>query len=206
MHIPTAPTAALDILPFDRALEEYGQHAGGFDRDAWYYIPDTYGEYRYILGTRGARPLICVGINPSTAAPDALDPTLQSAQRIALANGYDSFLMFNVSPQRATDPNDMDAQPDPALAEENLVWLEAMLAQTRPVMWAAWGTLIEKRPYLPGMMRRMVAITQRYDIPWVTFGKRSKAGHPHHPLYLRKDETPQPFDVQAYLDEVFPGL
>ena len=114
--------------------------------------------------------------------------------------------MFNVSPQRATDPNDMDAQPDPALAEENLVWLEAMMAQTRPVMWAAWGTLIEKRPYLPGMMRRMVAITQRYDIPWVTFGKRSKAGHPHHPLYLRKDETPQPFDVQAYLDEVFPGL
>ena len=84
--------------------------------------------------------------------------------------------------------------------------LEAMLGQTRPVMWAAWGTLIEKRPYLPGMMRRMVAITQRYDIPWVTFGKRSKAGHPHHPLYLRKDETPQPFDVQAYLDEVFPGL
>ena len=154
----------------------------------------------------GEKPLACIGINPSTARPGALDNTLKSVQRLALANGFDSFLMFNVSPQRATDPNDMDAQPDPALAEENLVWLEAMLAQTRPVMWAAWGTLIEKRPYLPGMMRRMVAITQRYDIPWVTFGTRSKAGHPHHPLYLRKDETPQPFDVQAYLDEVFPGL
>ena len=180
--------------------------ARDYDGVPWYYEPPVYLPHRFILGTVGEKPLACIGINPSTARPGALDNTLKSVQRLALANGFDSFLMFNVSPQRATDPNDMYAQPDPALAEENLVWLEAMLAQTRPVMWAAWGTLIEKRPYLPGMMRRMVAITQRYDIPWVTFGKRSKAGHPHHPLYLRKDEAPQPFDVQAYLDEVFPGL
>ena len=164
--------------------------ARDYDGVPWYYEPPVYLPYRFILGTVGEKPLACIGINPSTARPGALDNTLKSVQRLALVNGFDSFLMFNVSPQRATDPNDMDAQP----------------AQTRPVMWAAWGTLIEKRPYLPGMMRRMVAITQRYDIPWVTFGKRSKAGHPHHPLYLRKDETPQPFDVQAYLDEVFPGL
>ena len=41
------------------------------------------------------------------------------------------------------------------------------------------------------------------DIPWVTFGKRSKKGHPHHPLYLRKDSTPEPFDVENYLDTCF---
>ena len=27
---------------------------------------------------------------------------------------------------------------------------------------------------------------------------RSKAGHPHHPLYLRRDSVPEPFDVRAY--------
>ena len=205
-HIPSGTTAQIDVLTFREALASANTPNADYDIGRWLYAPNFYSEYRYILGTRGEKPLICIGINPSTAKPDALDNTLKSVERIAIGNGYDSFLMFNVSPQRATDPNEMDAQPDPALAEENLVWLEAMLAQTRPVMWAAWGTLIEKRPYLPGMMRRMVAITQRYDIPWVTFGKRSKAGHPHHPLYLRKDEAPQPFDVQAYLDEVFPGL
>ena len=79
----------------------------------------------------------------------------------------------------------------------------AVLAETEPTMWAAWGTLIEKRDYLPGLMREMVALTRERDIPWVTFGKRSKKGHPHHPLYLRKDSTPEPFDVENYLDTCF---
>ena len=122
----------------------------------------------------------------STAQPGALDPTLKSVERLAAANGFDSWIMFNVYPQRATDPNDMDKTPDRALCHENLRWLKAVLAETEPTMWAAWGTLIEKRDYLPSLMREMVALTRERDIPWVTFGKRSKKGHPHHPLYLRK--------------------
>ena len=47
------------------------------------------------------------------------------------------------------------------------------------------------------------ALTREREIPWVTFGKRSKKGHPHHPLYLRKDSTPEPFDVEEYLDTCF---
>ena len=124
-------------------------------------------------------------------------------ERLAAANGFDSWIMFNVYPQRATDPNDMDKTPDRALCDENLRWLQAVLAQTEPTMWAAWGTLIEKRDYLPGLMREMVALTREREIPWVTFGKRSKKGHPHHPLYLRKDSTPEPFDVENYLDTCF---
>ena len=110
---------------------------------------------------------------------------------------------YVLGPQRATDPNDMDRVPDRALCDENLRWLQAVLAQTEPTMWAAWGTLIEKRDYLPGLMREMVALTREKNIPWVTFGKRSKKGHPHHPLYLRKDSTPEPFDVENYLDTCF---
>ena len=96
MHIPTADTDTLELLPFREALEKSGQR-GDYDAARWLYVPDFYTEYRYILGTRGEKPLICIGVNPSTAAPDALDPTLQSVQRIALSNGYDSFIMFNVS-------------------------------------------------------------------------------------------------------------
>ena len=124
-------------------------------------------------------------------------------ERLASANGFDSWIMFNVYPQRATNPNDMDKTPDRALCDENLRWLRAVLAQTEPTMWAAWGTLIEKRAYLPGLMREMVALTRERDIPWVTFGPRSKKGHPHHPLYLRKDSTPEPFDVENYLNTCF---
>ena len=113
------------------------------------------------------------------------------------------YARVGVHPQRATDPNDMDRVPDRALCDENLRWLKAVLAQTEPTMWAAWGTLIEKRDYLPGLMREMVALTREREIPWVTFGRRSKKGHPHHPLYLRKDSTPEPFDVENYLDTCF---
>ena len=158
---------------------EAGEYPGGI----WYYEPHTYQPYRYVLGRVGRRPLVCIGINPSTAQP--------------------SWIMFNVYPQRATNPNDMDKTPDHALCDENLCWLQAVLAQTEPTMWAAWGTLIEKRAYLPGLMREMVALTRERDIPWVTFGPRSKKGHPHHPLYLRKDSTPEPFDVENYLNTCF---
>lgn len=177
--------------------------ARDYDGVPWYYEPPVYLPHRFILGTVGEKPLACIGINPSTARPGALDNTLKSVQRLALVNGFDSFLMFNVSPQRATDPNDMDKTPDRALCDENLRWLRAVLAETEPTMWAAWGTLIEKRDYLPGLMRDMVALTDQKSIPWVTLGRRSKKGHPHHPLYLRSDSTPEPFDVKAYLETCF---
>lgn len=97
MHIPTCQTQELEILTFEQALVPT---QWDFDREKWLYIPDHYAEYRYLLGTRGENPLICIGINPSTAVPGDLDNTLKSVERIAAGNGYDSFLMFNVYAQR----------------------------------------------------------------------------------------------------------
>ena len=62
---------------------EAGEYAGGI----WYYEPHTYQSYRYVLGRVGKHPLVCIGINPSTAQPGALDPTLKSVERLAAANG-----------------------------------------------------------------------------------------------------------------------
>ena len=108
MHIPACQTTQLELISFDQALEEAQEPNPDYDSSRWLYVPNFYSEYRYILGTRGDRPLICVGVNPSTAAPDALDNTLKSVERVALHNGYDSFLMFNVYAQRATDPDHME--------------------------------------------------------------------------------------------------
>ena len=204
MHIPTADTDTLELLPFREALEKSGQR-GDYDAARWLYVPDFYTEYRYILGTRGEKPLICIGVNPSTAAPDALDPTLQSVQRIALSNGYDSFIMFNVYAQRATRPDDMDSEKNERLHEENMRAFEYILrtvstAGYSPAIWAAWGTIIEKRRYLPGCVRDIVALGKKYGGHWLCAGKCSAKGHPHHPLYLRKDEKTAEFDIERYLD------
>ena len=199
-HIPQGPTAALELERFQPALEAALLPSPDYDAARWLYVPNTYSEYRYILGTRGRKPLICVGINPSTAAPDALDPTLQSAQRIALANGYDSFLMFNVYAQRATRPDDMERTLNRDLHEENRKAFRYLLSLSeRPAVWAAWGNIIEKRDYLMDCMRDFAADGQAVGARWFTAGPPLKSGHPHHPLYLRRDAPLLDFDILAYL-------
>ena len=119
MHIPSGASQTIDILSFDDALAASGRR-GDYDAAEWLYVPDFYTEYRYILGTRGENPLICIGINPSTAAPGDLDNTLKSVSRIAAGNGYDSWIMFNVYAQRATRPDDMDRELNARLHAENM--------------------------------------------------------------------------------------
>lgn len=205
MHIPTCESSELDILSFDEALLNSGS-SGDYDAGKWLYVPDYYADYRYILGTRGNDPLICIGINPSTAAPDDLDNTLKSVARIADANGYDSWIMFNVYAQRATNPDDMDIVLNEKLHRENMRAFEYILSNVgegiSPAIWAAWGTIIEKRPYLRDCVLDMVRIGQSYGANWFSAGKRSKKGHPHHPLYLRKDAVTEPFDIEEYLEVI----
>ena len=47
----------------------------------------------------------------------------------------------------------------------------------------------------------MIAAGEEYGASWVCAGKCSKKGHPHHPLYLRKDELIRPFPVAEYLEQ-----
>ena len=200
MHIPSSDTVDIDVLTFADAMISTND---AYDKTKWLYVPDFYSEYRYILGTRGEKPLICIGINPSTAAPDDLDNTLKSVERIALANGFDSFIMFNVYAQRATNPDDMERECNSLLHEENMKAFEYILGLSEePAIWAAWGNIIEKRKYLPDCVRSMIELGTRHQAKWYSAGKISKKGHPHHPLYLKKDTPLDPFDVERYIDQL----
>ena len=200
-HIPKGTTAQLELVTFQQALEAANTPSPDYDIQKWLYAPNFYSEYRYILGTRGQKPLICIGVNPSTARPDALDNTLKSVERIALGNGYDSFLMFNVYAQRATDPNAMEKALNPLLHRENMAAFRYVLSLSpEPAVWAAWGAVIEKRSYLSQCVRDMLDIGKEYGARWYCAGAITKKGHPHHPLYLRKDEPLKPFPVEPYLE------
>ena len=202
MHIPQSTTDAITLERFDPALEAALCPSPDYDVEKWLYVPNSYSEYRYILGSRGKKPLICIGINPSTAAPDALDPTLQSVNRIALSNGYDSFLMFNVYAQRATRPDDMEKTMNPLLHAENRKAFRYLLSLSpQPAVWAAWGNIIEKRDYLTECMRDFLADGKAVGAKWYTAGPLLKSGHPHHPLYLKRDTKLLDFDIEAYLSK-----
>ena len=198
-HIPNGTTAELQLVTFQEALAAANTPSEEYDIGKWLYAPNFYSEYRYILGTRGTKPLICIGINPSTARPGALDPTLKSVERIALGNGFDSFIMFNVYAQRATSPDDMEWVLNDELHRENMRAFDYILSLSeRPTVWAAWGTVIEKRDYLWDCLQEMIAIGQEHGARWVKCGRVSAAGHPHHPLYLRADSRIEDFPVEEY--------
>ena len=91
-----------------------------------------------------------------------------------------------------------------AMHAENMAAFRYILAvsEEAPSVWAAWGTIIEKRDYLPLCVRDMIKIGEEYGAKWYSAGARSKKGHPHHPLYLKKDSGLDAFDVTDYLNKL----
>jgi hypothetical protein len=165
----------------------------------WIYEHTPGNKARFVLGEPGENNLICFGINPSTAEPGNLDPTLTRVKKIAQLKGFDGWIMLNIYPQRATDPNGMDAMLNIDYHDANLDHINRIFSQHKGTAWAAWGTLIGKRTYLKICLKDIVRATAPHAVEWVTMGKRSKVGHPHHPLYLRLDSGLDAFNVEKYL-------
>jgi hypothetical protein len=170
-----------------------------YNIDNWIYENDQMNDIRYILGTKGSKPLLCFGINPSTAKPEDLDNTLKSVERLALGNGFDSWIMMNVYPQRATDPNDMHQNFKDEIHAKNLEHIENVLSKTNATIWAAWGVLIEKRTYLKDCLFDIYELSNKYNCSWISIGNKSKKGHPHHPLYVSSSEKTEHFNIEEYI-------
>jgi len=120
-----------------------------YDTAKWIYENDQNNDIRYILGTKGNKPLLCFGINPSTAKPEDLDNTLKSVERLALSNGFDSWIMMNVYPQRATDPNDMHINFKGGIHSKNLEHIENILSNNNTTIWAQEPTVAQVSTIVP---------------------------------------------------------
>jgi len=164
----------------------------------WIYERTDDNLARFILGTNGTNPLVCFGINPSTAEPNNLDPTVNYVRRLANSNGYDSFIMLNVYPQRATNPNELHKVFSPELKAENERHIAEFVSGKKLTLWAAWGGLITKRKYLTTLLRDITTLPELKNCSWVARGNYTSCGHPHHPLYVRKEMLFVPFDIMRY--------
>jgi len=154
------------------------------------------------LGTNGEKSLLCFGINPSTAKPDNLDNTVKSVERLALNNGYDSWIMMNVYAQIATDPNNIHSEIDPLIHQLNLKFIEDIVNDRKVDFWAAWGTLIEKRPFLIKCLLDIYKTTQNLNCKWFSIGGTTKFGHPRHPLYVSAKKKTEPFSMDSYIEKL----
>ncbi|WP_166865762.1 DUF1643 domain-containing protein [Salinibacterium sp. ZJ70] len=162
----------------------------------WEKTPD--GQSRFVLGTVGENPLICFGINPSTAVPGQLDPTVTRVSKHAARTGHDSWTMLNVYPQISTDPKGMHLELDPQLKELNERHIAEHVAGRSLTIMAAWGTLVESRPHLRRLAHDIAALPELANCTWVSLGTTTKAGHPRHPLYVKGDAPLIPFDIATY--------
>lgn len=163
----------------------------------WIYEPSADGNARFVLGTVGTNPLVCFGINPSTAKPGDLDRTVNRVQSFASSNGYDSWTMLNVYPQISTDPKGMHVLYLPELKTENERHV-AQMVKGRPTLLAAWGGNLTRRPYLAVLLRDILQITNSAGARWVSLGEPTKDGHPGHPLYVPGVTPLVPFDMDGY--------
>lgn len=181
------------------ALVTIEPSADSGNQDRWIYEHAADGSARFVLGEVGWNPLVCFGINPSTAVPHAPDPTIKRVRRFASDNGFDGWTMLNVYPQIATDPKDIDREYRQDLRDENERHI-ARLVNDRPLtLLAAWGGLITSRPYFPKLLAGIIRLTADAGCDWVSLGEPTKYGHPRHPLYVHGGTPLQPFDAVKYL-------
>ena len=153
-------------------------------------------EYRYTLdrvlvpdirlftgAARYKRVLFCA-LNPSTATAERNDPTVRRMMGFARRFGGTRMRLVNLYAARATDPRDLWKFDEPVGPMNDYhINREARAADVRI---AAWGA----NPKARDRASKVLDIMRQHG-PVYRLGRATKAGHPGHPLYLRKDSPLQ---------------
>ena len=157
----------------------------------WLYENNEDNSARFVLGqvfNPSGKTLLCFGINPSTACPENLDNTIRKIISIGHYNGYENWIMLNVYPQRATNPDDMHLERDEALSKANLLYIRK-IAEKYPDcdVLLAYGNLISKRKYLRTCLDEILTLLSNEKGKKIKVIKLTKTNNPVHPLYQPKN-------------------
>ena len=154
----------------------------------WLYRTNENNSARYVLGKineEKGRTLLCFGINPSTACPECLDNTIRKVIKISKNNGYPNWIMLNIYPQRATDPNDLHLVLNQKLRAENLLHIKQVAVEyTDCDILLAYGNLINQRAYLKECLGEILECLHGKKVKAI---KMTKLNNPVHPLYQKDD-------------------
>lgn len=143
------------------------------------FSPDR--RHRYTLLHRinplfGNKLIMWIGLNPSTADEQKLDPTLTRIRGFSEREGFDGFLMTNIFGFRATDPKEMIRTPDPVGPENDAALLKAAKRCDQVVVaWGAHGIHQD----------RALAVAKLLGKHKLWCLGTTKDGYPRHPLYVK---------------------
>lgn len=141
---------------------------------------------RFLLGEKGKRNLVVVGVNPSIATIEKLDQTSKRIKKYSEIHEYDGWIIINLYPQISTNVDLMHKEKNNELVKLNLEYIESVLKEKDIILVAAWGEAIEWRKYLKDCYKDIDLIAKKYNHQWNYF-ELTKYSHPCHPLYRRKD-------------------
>ena len=163
----------------------------------WIYLGNE--NERYFLGKPGQKNLLIFGINPSTATPKKLDPTIKKICKIVNANGYDGWIMMNIYPQ--VTPNPEKLKFDSQMFDKNFEMIESIFEKFDiNNVWCAWGNLIDTtgKNFLRKSLKNIVEILKNFDLTYLNYSELTAKGNPRHPLYVSLQDNFRYFDIKKY--------
>lgn len=165
------------IIVFDNDL--LMQKSAGLSED---------GVFRYFLARIwGPGPIVVfIMLNPSTADASKDDPTIRRCIGFAQKWKYGGVIVVNLFAFRATKPKALKKAEDPVGPENDEIILEACTSAGRIVgAWGAHGTYESRDELVENLLLDHELLCLR----------KTKKGHPEHPLYIPSEQVPIPFEV-----------
>lgn len=147
--------------------------------------PDNDSILRYLLGKKGENNLFVVGLNPSNADAQNLDPTSRNIEQIAKQNGYDGWLLVNLYPVRQSKPAELSIEADREIFWYNLHLIEQLMKTDQFKIkdaWLCWGDSIDSfnHSYLKQAAGYLYKKLVKFDLDYYCIGRTRKA-NPCHP-------------------------
>lgn len=155
------------------------------------------GKYRYRLfrdihGLFSGEPCVFVMLNPSTADARVNDPTINRCMAFARTWGYDELFVVNLFAVRGSKPSIIREVSDP-VGPENVDHVRALAQYAKAhdgavvCAWGAHGGYMDQDRTVLGWLDAEAVDPLCLNV--------TKDGFPSHPLYLRGDAKPVPYNT-----------
>ncbi|MBP5289726.1 MAG: DUF1643 domain-containing protein [Clostridia bacterium] len=168
-------------------------------RENWLYEINADNSARYVLGEKGKRMLVCLGINPSSATPEKLDKTSISVRSIASNNRYDGWVIINLYPVRGTNISSLPDEMDPEEVKKNVAAIKRLICTDEVDIWAAFGDLFYSKSYFFNCFKELLDGLSNVKVHWKAT-RINRSGTPRHPSREKNSAVLVPFDMESFVN------
>ena len=187
-------------------IYDHLSHRGAVFSDCMKYRYTLTRKFETSLFHSTFKRIAFIMFNPSTASAEVDDPTIRRVMNFAYREDCHSLVILNLIPFITSKPSELD--PNTAFgAGRNIEQMIPTLLDY-PQIVVAWGAIgegyqdifIKALGQLETCLADLAFQMKResfFDGKFYCLGT-TESGHPKHPLYLKKDQPLEPFDIQQY--------